>query len=336
MAQLIKLQDYISRYEQDIYHYPAQYIRLKKKNWQGVKSAFENGQLLQEFGLNEPAFMEEKPSSERKPFLQRMKGLLRKGRSKEDSFEEEKFDEFLPSSEEETFQNAFTTEPKTIDDLKVLFLDNLFDFQLKWATSTLWEQSSLNRQFYYDDTLKYFLQRFPDTYLVLYKPVFLVKKAPVEADIILVSPTETWCISILEGKDGSVFQYSKERFWNELIGQSNRKILNPIIGLNRMEQIVRQVYDKNGLDFPIHKVVLNRQGFIDCPSPPYSVQMVDKRNYSQWFTQLRQLSSPLKHGQLKAAQVLLANSQTIAASVTNEETAEEEDSSDKPLFHNEN
>ncbi|KHF29248.1 hypothetical protein LR68_02036 [Anoxybacillus sp. BCO1] len=32
MGQLIKLQDYISRYELDIYHYPSEFIRLKKSN----------------------------------------------------------------------------------------------------------------------------------------------------------------------------------------------------------------------------------------------------------------------------------------------------------------
>lgn len=326
MAQLIKLQDYVSRYEKDIYHYPAQYIRLKKKNWQSVKTAFENGHLLRDFGLIESSPIEEPEQPIKQPVIQLLRGLLKRGKQPDVPTEEENADEFIPPSEEEAFLNAFTTEPKTIDDLKVLFLDNLFDFQLKWASSTLWEESRLNRHFYHDGALKYFLQRFPDTYLVLYKPVFLVKKAPVETDIILVSPTETWCISLLEGKEGSVFQYSKERFWNELIGKSQRKVLNPLIGLNRMEQIVRKLYEINNVDFPIYKVVLNRNGFIDCPSAPYGVQMIDKRNYSQWFAQLRQLSSPLKHAQLKAAQALLANSQTASLQIIDEELDKEEDS----------
>ncbi|WP_078414078.1 nuclease-related domain-containing protein [Priestia abyssalis] len=326
MAQLIKLQDYVSRYEKDIYHYPAQYIRLKKKNWQSVKTAFESGHLLRDFGLTEPSVIEEPEQPSKKPVIQLLRGLLKRGKQSVEPMEEGHLDEFIPPSEEESFLNTFTTEPKTIDDLKVLFLDNLFDFQLKWASSTLWEQSRPNRHFYYDDALKYFLQRFPDTYLVLYKPIFLVKKAPVETDIILISPTETWCISLLEGKEDSVFQYSKERFWNELIGKTQRKILNPLIGLNRMEQIVRKLYEMNSVDFPIHKVILNRNGFIDCPSVPYGIQMIDKRNYSQWFAQLRQLSSPLKHVQLKAAQALLANSQTAFLQVTEEELDKEDDS----------
>ena len=30
MGQLIKLQDYVSRYEQNIFHYPSRFVLLKK------------------------------------------------------------------------------------------------------------------------------------------------------------------------------------------------------------------------------------------------------------------------------------------------------------------
>ncbi|WP_413229413.1 hypothetical protein [Heyndrickxia sporothermodurans] len=42
MGQLIKLQDYISRYEMDPFRYPAQYVRLKKQQWQKLKLDWEN------------------------------------------------------------------------------------------------------------------------------------------------------------------------------------------------------------------------------------------------------------------------------------------------------
>ena len=42
MGQLIKLQDYISRYELDIYKYPARFIRLKRKQWELYK---KNGNM---------------------------------------------------------------------------------------------------------------------------------------------------------------------------------------------------------------------------------------------------------------------------------------------------
>lgn len=45
MGQLIKLQDYISRYELDMYHYPSEFIRLKRKQWERMKHVWETGQL---------------------------------------------------------------------------------------------------------------------------------------------------------------------------------------------------------------------------------------------------------------------------------------------------
>lgn len=41
MAQIIKIQDCISRYEQDPYHYINQFIRLKKQRWQSIKEMAE-------------------------------------------------------------------------------------------------------------------------------------------------------------------------------------------------------------------------------------------------------------------------------------------------------
>ena len=43
MAQLVKLQDYISRYEVDLTRYPTQFIRLKKGQWERVKDQWQRG-----------------------------------------------------------------------------------------------------------------------------------------------------------------------------------------------------------------------------------------------------------------------------------------------------
>src|SRR5699024_11549297 len=42
VAQLIKLRDYISRYELDIYRYPSQYIRLKRDRWEKLLLSWES------------------------------------------------------------------------------------------------------------------------------------------------------------------------------------------------------------------------------------------------------------------------------------------------------
>ena len=48
MAQLVKLLDYVSRYEHDLSRYPTQYIRLKRYQWDRMKVKWENGVDLAE------------------------------------------------------------------------------------------------------------------------------------------------------------------------------------------------------------------------------------------------------------------------------------------------
>ena len=49
MAQLVKLLDYVSRYEHDLSRYPTQYIRLKRYQWERMKVQWENGVDLSEW-----------------------------------------------------------------------------------------------------------------------------------------------------------------------------------------------------------------------------------------------------------------------------------------------
>jgi len=41
LAQLVKLHDYISRYEADLTRYPTQFVRLKKNQWKRMKIQWE-------------------------------------------------------------------------------------------------------------------------------------------------------------------------------------------------------------------------------------------------------------------------------------------------------
>ncbi|MEH7387273.1 NERD domain-containing protein [Bacillus sp. JJ1521] len=241
MGQLIKLQDYVSRYEVDMFRYPGQFIRLKKQQWVKAKAK----------------------------------------------------------------------KTGSVDDLKQQFLDHIFEFQMKWASSTVREKSYVDKEFYSDPNVKYFLQRFPDTYLVLYRPIFKLKKAPVEVEIIIITPTTTWLITILEGEENSVFLGSNERFWTVKSGRHEKKVLSPMIELDRMDGIVRTIYSLYGIELPIRKVILNRTGYFDFPLLPYDVELVEKRNYEEWFSSLRKMSSPLKHMQLKAGNALLQYCQTV-------------------------
>jgi len=317
MGQLIKLQDYVSRYEQNIYLYPSRYVRLKKQQWDKLKRAWENddGALFSEqFQTEQEAFdwLEE----DKQPLMDKLKGFLKRGKkeSEEEAFTNDNEETEEESSEEVVlgFEPTFSYRPDSIDELKQQFLDQIFRFQMKWAGSTLTEKSFVDKAYYYDEKLKYFLQRFPDTFLVLFSPLFLLKKAPVEVDTIILTPTGAWCISFLEEEDLAVFLGSRERFWLKRNKGKEKKVLNPLLSLNRTGKIVQQIFDTHEIDLPIHKAVLCRNGYVDFPGLPFDITLVEKRNHEEWFSNMRNLRSPLKHMQIKGAQALLQYCQTTS------------------------
>ncbi|MBB5324444.1 hypothetical protein HNQ34_001541 [Anoxybacillus tepidamans] len=294
MGQLIKLQDYISRYETDVYRYASEFIRLKKKQWERIKEEWESGEV----NVYAPSDSTWEWMEENRSLFQTVKGWLKRSKGKN---EEEKSENVL-HNEDRFFSSLFVTEPKTVDELKLLFLEKVFQLQMKWASSTLKHESIVDKKFYYEETLKYFLQRFPDTYLCLYKPVFLVKNAAVELDVILLSPTATWCVTFAEGE---IIVGSSDRFWTEMTREEEKKLINPLLSLYRTEKIISDLYERYQIELPVKKVVLNRSGYIDYRYAPNDVQLIDKRYYEQWFSSLRSLTAPLKHVQLKAASHLL-------------------------------
>lgn len=309
MGQLIKLQDYVSRYEQDIFSYPPRFVRLKKQQWEKTLLTWENGVEPNAY-IAEPV-VPDWYEEEKEPFLSRLKGFLKKGKSGNSVAEQE---ENVEEQEESSFSFApiMTSHSDSKEELKQHFLEQLFKFQMKWASTTIAEKSFVTKSYYYDEQLKYFLQRFPDTFLVLYNPIFLLKKAPVELEIILVTPTEVWCLSFLEMEDLAVFVGSNERFWTKRNQEKEEKVLNPLLALNRTEKIVKQILNMYDNQLPIRKAVLTRNGYIDYPNAPYDTQFIEKRNYEKWFQQMRGNRTPLKHVQLKAAQVLLQYCQTTS------------------------
>ena len=307
MAQLIKLQDYVSRYAQDIYLYPSRYVRLKKQQWGGLKDKWENPPNEHE------VITKDEPASEH-IILRKIKRLIRplEGAQTEHSHGRP----YLKDAEQEELIDYeavdLTRNIHSLDELKQHFLDQLLPFQLKWASSTLTEKSYIDKEFYVDKTLRFLLQRFPDTFLILYKPIFLLKKAPVEAELIIITPASAICISFLEAEEDAVFVGSKERFWIKKTKNREVKILNPLLGLNRTEKIVKALFDMYDVELPVQKLLISRNGFIDYTMQPYGVQFVEKRNFENWFRSLRTMKSPLKHMQLKAAQALLQYCQTTS------------------------
>ncbi|AOH56152.1 hypothetical protein ABE28_017450 [Peribacillus muralis] len=315
MAQLIKMQDYISRYEQDIYRYPTQYARLKKQQWDKLKAAYQAGELDRLYGEHiagdEPVKLDQ-AQDESKSLMKKVKGMFHRSERQEAEAEELLMPD--PLENPNIFSLRFPFRPASLDELKQNYLNQLLRFQMKWGSSTLREKSFVDRSFFLDERLRFFLQRFPDTFLVLYKPIFLLKNAPIEVDVILLTPMEAWCITFLEAEEDAAFSGSSDRFWiRRHHKQPDKKVLNPLLSANRMGNIVSQLFSLYEVNVPIKKVILSRNGYVDFPEAPYDMTILDKRTFPEWFERMRATQSPIKAQQLKAAQALLEYCQTTSS-----------------------
>lgn len=304
MAQLIKLSEYISRYELDLSRYISQFIRLKKKHWDHIYEKWQSGEWMEwEFVKNENDI------PEKQGFLQKIKGAFVK---EEPALEEVEVKgiPFFPGFEHDIIlseqrQLDFFQRAKSEQELKQQFLDYLFRFQIKWASSTIQEKSFVHSHYYHDEKLKYFLQSFPDHYLLFYEPVFVLKKAPVELEILLLTPTDIWCLSFIEHEKDVAYIGSNGNFWTMKWLNKEKKVLNPVMSVNRMEKIVKRIFTLHDIDLPICKAIISRNGFIDYPNASSDLLLLDQRNYSEWYQRLRNMSSPVKMMQIRATKVLL-------------------------------
>ncbi|MFJ8461088.1 nuclease-related domain-containing protein [Lysinibacillus xylanilyticus] len=318
MAQLVKLQDYISRYQIDLARYPTQFVRLKNSQWERVKRQWELGEEISEWQHDNDS---ENDSFEEKERFSLLKKWFA-GRQKADSGDVEQVEitnelvsdeESIP--EEETtliFEPKIVYAPQSIHELKRMFIDQFFHFQMKWASSTLREKSYVDPRFMRDSLLRDLLQKLPDNYLLFYYPILQIRKAPIELDVVLMSPTECICITVLDTENQAVYVGGSERFWIKKVGTKDSKVLNPLINLNRMESVLTQLFKQDNIDMPIRKVVLTRNGYFDYPGSSFGIQFIDRRNYGEWMEHLKKVSSPMKHMQIRAAQTILNNVQTTS------------------------
>ncbi|SDN03267.1 hypothetical protein [Sediminibacillus halophilus] len=290
MAQLVKLQNYISRYEKDIFHYPGQFSRMKKEKWNKTLEHWEaerhsSEQELERFQQTEQASMA------------KWRSLFSKQNKQEEIWSGEKEKPGLPHTKE---------------DLKHQFLDRLVAFQLKWASSTVSQMSFLDRSFLQDQTLKYFLQRFPDTYLFMYEPVFTLKNSTMEGDIVFIQPQGIEIINLVENPAADTIFAKEERMWEITIQGNKERLLSPMLSLRRTEQVIKSILDLHQVEFPIQKTVLSRMNSIQSEHVPFRTRFVDKQGHDEWLQQHRQEVSPLKHNQLVVCKALLDHCQTVA------------------------
>ncbi|MUV39270.1 RNA 2',3'-cyclic phosphodiesterase [Lentibacillus sp. JNUCC-1] len=286
MAQLVKLKDYISRYEWNVYRYPSQYIRLKQDNWKKMKHSWDAA-----------ASNQKEPDSAAPSASRLSKWLPFMKKNTDQKAEEIKSEQDIPNTEQE---------------LKQLFLDQLLPFQFKWATSTVTDVSFVDPVIYDDQVLTYFLQRFPDTYLLMYYPIFHIKQAPMEGDIILVSPLEIEIIHFIKGQSGDVIRAQEGRTWTVEHNGQERTMLNPEIALKRSESIVKRLLAESDIQMTVKRTVLTHDATILTSHQLYQTRVVDAHSHNDWLQEKRTHNSPLKNVQLKATGVLLKHCLTSA------------------------
>ncbi|WP_391116499.1 nuclease-related domain-containing protein [Psychrobacillus sp. L3] len=324
MAQLVKLQDYISRYQVDLKRYPTQFVRLKRQQWERTIVKWEQGSFDSTWLEKE----DEVEEFEKKSFFSKLFNRTNKEEKlEEDTWEATELQEEDVVLEETTtlhFEPNIVYNPQTKEELKRMYLNQLFHFQLKWASSTLREKSYVDPKLMRDKLLRTLTLQLPDNYFLFYYPILKLKKAPVELDILLILPTEIICLVVLEAKDLDAFIGSSDRFWIRKSGKEEKKILSPMVGLNRMESILLQIFKKEEIDLPIKKVILSRNGYIDYPGTSFNTQFVDCRKFPEWFLSLKSSPSPMKHMQFKAAQSILDLVQTTSYSRAGWEVDSEE------------
>ncbi|MFG6121215.1 NERD domain-containing protein [Thalassobacillus sp. B23F22_16] len=295
MAQLIKIQDYISRYESNMYRYPGQFIRAKKQHWQTMKQRWSEQRLALEQPVDEP---------EEQGGISKWRQLFQR--------KNEEVQDYSPP----------VIPPVSLQDEKQRFLDEIYTFQLKWATSTLWEKSFMNADYKQDSSLKYFLQRFPDIFFIMYEPIVKIKQAPLEINTLIIGPLGIEIIHRIEAPEGAVIAAEDNKTW-VIEGSTKTNFISPLIALNRSETYVKSVLAKYGIDFPYKKVILAPENDFRSPVERYHIDYIGKKEYWGWFEEKRRVRAPLKHQQLKAAEVLVKHSQT--SSIKRPEWDQEED-----------
>src|SRR5699024_707767 len=300
MAQLVKLIDYVTRYEVQPFHYPSQYIRLKQENWQQLLARWElENDMLDDF-TEEAVRKNDEDANEEIEEVDEKKGFFNWG-----FFRKKKQDE-----EEKVFVER--TLPYGKDQLVQYFLNDLFPFQLKWATSTITHVSFTERAHQHDRLLKGFLQRLPDIYLLMYYPIFNIQQAPVEGEIILVSPIGIEVLTVVDESYDSTVYVSNERTWH-LEGEGiEKKIISPMIALKRTEQIVRSVLNHHDVNIRVTKTIISEQNNFVYDTEPYQTKIVGKDDFNTWLDEKKALHSPLKNIQLKAMEALLKQCQTTS------------------------
>lgn len=311
MAQLVKLADYVSRYDIDIYRYPSRYVRLKKERWQRIRQDWE---ATRTDAPSSPLFQHyEKESAS---LWGRTRGIFKRK-------------EKAGTKEEVELPTDWQLRHKSMEELQADYFQELFEFQLNWASSTVSEISKMNQAYYQDELLQHLLKEFPDTFFVFYQPVLFARKAPVDCDIILLTPSNLWIITSLPGDEETIYSSLGGRYWQKRQGDEKESILHPNVSLKRSKTVVQSILERKNLEITIKTAVLAKDSYLDVGQGSQASKLIDRRNLHEFRNSMIKMTAPIKHTQLKIADALLDASLTISEtrnfSASEQENIENED-----------
>lgn len=303
MAHLVKLEDYISRYENDIHEYPSQFIRLKRERWKRLHRLWAKANQRVGNGLN---MEEDWFAVENKDAIQQALQKLSRNHKKEQR-EPVKTNSGLDAEYEHLIG-------KSRASLHAFFYYKLLQSQLRWASSSSSEVSVVDSNYRYDSRLREILRMLPDNYMVFYYPVFKIQQADIQMDVLLLSPSELYCVTYVEAPVNTLFEVSSHRFWREFRSQNEHKRLNPLLAVKRMEDVARSIFQHNNVDLTVKKAVLFPDAFIDDSGYAGNAELLDHRAYEQWLGRISKPISPMKKEQFHAAKALLSKCKTKSIS----------------------
>ncbi|WP_257351568.1 hypothetical protein [Pseudalkalibacillus decolorationis] len=277
MAQLLKLEDCISRYEADVFRYTGQYTRLKRDRWERVKTNWED-RINSTVSSRDP----QEPVDDKKWWRKR-------------------------SEQPEILLENFyiKADISSIEELKTQFMDEIFRFQLKWASSTLTEKSRLSHSTPSDSCLKFLLTELPDNYLLLYKPILQMKNAATQLDVILIGPDSVHCLVFIDISTDTIVTGTKGRFWSSVEAKQSQQMISPVPAIQRMNYFLDRCVNLTLLDLKVHYTLVAKEGIINNDTTPSYIKIIDQRTFKDWHLRLKRQPSPIKFKQLKAAKAII-------------------------------
>ncbi|RNA70403.1 hypothetical protein [Alteribacter keqinensis] len=219
-----------------------------------------------------------------------------------------------PQAEEDAFTPLLNKPISSLEALKKAFMEELYAFQLTWASSTISEKSHVKQSLKYDSFLARLTKTLPDTYMIFYRPVMNVRKAQVEMEVMIVTPTEVWLVHALEGDGNAIFKPLNDRFWIKEQKSYEEKLVHPQVSIKRMRSVIQEILAGNDISYPVKTVVIAKDSFIDLPRNDSSLTVIDKRTFPAWYEKLQRNKSPIKYQQLKVTELLLRHCDTTADS----------------------